>query len=111
MTTNEPALTSIGIKSFWSKEGNGLSKCTPFSSLTNLLKRPSAKEKNILLNITIHIFLYRGWNAYETKYSRIKLNDLFLDNKMKFKHYVNEHKQVHKQNNLFYFLHCFSLNI
>ena len=41
ITTKAPALTSRGTNSFWSYAGEGRLKCTPFSSLINLLTRPS----------------------------------------------------------------------
>lgn len=45
MTTKAPAFTSIETKSFWSYDGEGLSKWTPVSSLMNLLTRPAETKK------------------------------------------------------------------
>lgn len=49
ITTNEPAFTSIGTKSFWSYDGKGWSKWTPSSSLMNLLTRPSRNKINNII--------------------------------------------------------------
>lgn len=94
MTTKEPAFTSTGTKSPWSKEGNGLSKCTPFSSLTNLRNRPSGKREKYSCQ---HYYAYsyiRFSILMKTKPSRIKLNDFFIVDA----HFLNKQAKPQQQN-------------